>query len=561
MASLAAARVDAESAPLPAASDRVDNRGGGAETGADVIEPDARAIPWATLHRLALEAGQFLPPYRPVTVKELLRPLLAGSRQDDFAGGDADEQRLLAYWLDDLQRGPLITSRSPTDSGTGAIRWCLGGRAALAYDPLGAVVVDQSGWQLAPGLSLALEPDAAVRAGRWWGAVTARATGRVVAASGEAPAALLYLDWPQATGRPPTGEARLSRGAWVVDWPRGIAGVQLGNWSLTAGWAPRQVGPGRAGGLTLAGTAPSFPAVTARRTAPFDWRGLFDWIDPDHLLARVGRLSAQTVRWQDEYGAHERRDEPWFFQWLISWNHTSWLRTTFTHAAIAVPRSGSLWGDVLQINFPLLSATWDESDRGPVTDRIASLQFEARFRNAPWPLLPATAGRIYWEYGGEDFNPSNVLPSLPRISAPASVVGLELLSPRWDLVVEYAELRHPTVLWYSNTGFTAGYAHHGFVVGFPDGGAAESWTMLVRWRPRSRGWEWELGGRWSGWAMPERLRDEAEHWLGFGRWRRTYGRLRWELGADWWRETVWPAAEPDSRVRDDRVALYAGISF
>ena len=560
-ATLAAPRATAAEPTVDDALDLVVGQLSYGSTDAGVIEPDVRTLPWTTLRRLALESGRFLPPYQPVTAAELTRLLLDGARQDDFAGRDDDERQLLAYWLAYLGSGAAGLQWHGCDCKENPPNLRLSGRAVVTSDPLGAAQIGEAGWDVARGLSAAIEPVAEFWSGRWWAGVSARVAGRIVTAGRTTPEPLLYDDWPIPTGRPPTGTARESHGAWVVDWPRGVAGVRLGNWSLTAGWAARQVGPGLDGGLTLATNAPSFPAVTLRRTAPFTWSGLFGLIDPKQLLVRVGRLSEQTVHWQDEYGQHQRRDEPWFFQWLLTWNHTSWLRTTVTHSAIAVPRDGSLWGDIFQINFPLLSATWAEADRGPVTDRIVSLQFEARFRHAPWPLLPSSAGRIYWEYGGEDFNPSSVIPALPQISAPASVIGLELLSPRWDLVGEYAELRHPTVLWYSNTGFTDGYAHHGWVIGHPVGGAGESFTLLVRWRPPATAWELELGGRRTAWAMPGRLVNEASHWLAFGRWRRTWGRLRWELGADWWREEVWPTSQPDSRTSEDRVALSFGTSF
>mgnify|MGYP000703531598 CR=1 FL=1 len=43
------------------------------------------------------------------------------------------------------------------------------------------------------------------------------------------------------------------------------------------------------------------------------------------------------------------------------------------------------------------------------------------------PLLPAAAGRVYWEYGGEDFLPDERLGLWPKVAAPASVIGAELV--------------------------------------------------------------------------------------------------------------------------------------
>ena len=63
--------------------------------------------------------------------------------------------------------------------------------------------------------------------------------------------------------------------------------------------------------------------------------------------------------------------------------------------------------------------------------------------------------------------------TVPQISAPASLAGVELVEHRWDLTVEYLLTQHPKVLWYSNSGFSEGYSHEGVVLGHPLGGGAE----------------------------------------------------------------------------------------
>jgi hypothetical protein len=227
-----------------------------------------------------------------------------------------------------------------------------------------------------------------------------------------------------------------------------------------------------------------------------------------------------------------------FQQWLFTWSHTPWLRTTVTHAVMAAARGGrTLWPDLMQVNFPLLDATWSEVEHGPVTDRIFSLAFEARFRQAPWPLLPR-AGRVWWEYGGEDYRPHDFLPLVPAIAAPASLAGIELVDRRWDVGAQYLETRHPRVLWYSNTGFVDGYTHRGVLLGHPLGGAVEAWTAVVRWRPGRGDDEWELRGRTSSWqvdrSLPARARREE---VSFG-WRADAAAHggRWQVSCGWVRE-------------------------
>ena len=94
----------------------------------------------------------------------------------------------------------------------------------------------------------------------------------------------------------------------------------------------------------------------------------------------TGRLTERPITFRDSEGTrHEKSAHPWFFQWLVGWRVTSWARATFTHAAMAAPREGSLWGDLWQINFPLPGTTHDEVTEGPVTDRYFSGQLEFIF--------------------------------------------------------------------------------------------------------------------------------------------------------------------------------------
>ena len=285
-------------------------------------------------------------------------------------------------------------------------------------------------------------------------------------------------------------------GMMTVEFDNGVVA------SLSAGWAPRRTGPGLTGALVLDYSGASFPALTARRTRPFRWPGRLDFLAPDNLLLRAGQVSRRNIRYQDPWGYRTREGRPWFFQWLLGWEVTSWFRTTFTHTVMAAAREGTLWPDLLQINFPLIGTTWREAESGPITDRLFAVQLEFRWRHAPWPLLPSTAGRIFWDYAGTDFLPSGPGGLIPEISIPASVAGCELVSPRWDLGFEYAETVHEKALWYSNGGYEEGYSHRSWLLGHPLGGAGESFTGLVRYRPAAWPLEAELKGRHAVWEHP-----------------------------------------------------------
>jgi len=359
-------------------------------------------------------------------------------------------------------------------------------------------VEGEAGLAASPGLTLDIGPEVTAAGGRWWAAVAPRLVGRAIV-GGRVPAqALLYRAWPDATTLPAMGEARAADPAWVIGVPRVVVGVRLGGWAVSAGWAPYSVGPGLCGGLTASMTAPSYPALTVRRVRPFAWSGFLEPIAPSHLLARVGTTSRQTVAFDDPAGRQRSIERPLLLQWLVGWNHSSWWRSTLTQTALAAPRGeGSVWLDLPVVAFPWAGTTWTEMERGPVTDRILSFATEVRFRDAPWPLLPSRAGRVWMEYAGEDA----IAEGIPELSAPGTVLGWELVDDRGDLAFEFRETRHPKVLWYAHSGLTEGFSHDGWVLGLPTGGAAQTWHGVARWRPGgSMTDEWTLDARRMAWA-------------------------------------------------------------
>lgn len=538
----------------------------------DPVEADARTVAHATLRRLVLEAGLFPPVYQPVSEGELAA--LLATAQDRAMGGeipafaDEDEFDRLVWWLDRYGRGGGGHTWYGCDCKVHPPQLRISGRSVFGFTDLGDVLDQEAGLAWSPGWNASFEPILDFSAGPWWVSVSGRLTGQVAAAGvdfsgpGGTEAPLTWPGWSIPTGKSQVRDARLQGDRWTLDAPRAIAGVNWGRWSLSAGWAPRNTGPGLTGALAMDRTGASIPAITARRTQPFVWgSGFLNFFAPDELLLLTGRLSKRVVRYQDENrDFHEKTAHPWFFQWLIGWKVTSWFRATFTHAAMAAPREGTLWGDVLQINFPIKGTTWSETTHGPVTDRIFSAQFEARWSQAPWPVLPSAAGRLFWEYAGTDFLPSGPGGVIPRISIPASVIGVELLGPTWDLGFEYAELVHPDVLWYSNGGFPEGYSHDGWLLGHALGGSGEAVTAVVRARPR--GWRLEPGVRvrHATWGLEKRtpgtgarttvalsVRNQPEGPLaGPAAVEAAASPLMWEIVAEWNREEGNPDAFAES---------------
>ncbi len=476
------------------------------------VEPDARIVPWSSIRRLALEGGLFLPSYRPVSEAELAR-LLADINEEFLSGevpalNDESEYSRLKWLLETYLYGQRGASFHGCECKEHPPSLRLHGKLIGGFSELGNPLGHEAGLSFAAGFNLFNEISIDYSVGRFWSACGFRFGGRVadggISFSQQQGSSdpLTWPGWSHPTGRATVGDARSKGGAWTGQMTRALVGAQLGNWAISAGWDQRRTGPGLTGGINLDYQGRSFPALTARRTRSFQWQGFMTHLAPDETLFRAGVLSHRKVYYNDIYGLHSKDDNPWFFQWLVGWNVTSWFRTNFTHTVMATARDGSLWPDLLQINFPVIGTTWRESDSGPMTDRIFAVQFEFRWRDAPWPLLPSSAGRVFWDYGGTDFLPSGPGGLIPQISIPATVAGFELMSPRWDLGFEYAEFQHDKVLWYSNGGYRDGYTQELWLMGHPLGGSGESFTGLVRLRPAGFGFETGIQAKFASWGMP-----------------------------------------------------------
>lgn len=506
---------------------------------------------------------------RPISeaeLAELLDRALAAAMAGRAPGIDDADLDLLRWWHERYARGGWAPTWIGCACEVHPPRVRVAGRALAGWQELGEPLEGEAGLDGAGGAVGAGEVTVdAVAGGRWWAGVTGRAAGRIAAGTGLGPDdPLSWPGWHPATGRPQAGRARLRGGAWTLDLPRAAAGVRLGRWALGAGWEPRRVGPGLGGGLTLDQGGAPFPALTVRRTAPFRWRGAMKRLAPGELLLRAGRLSTRDVLFYPDGDVVRTRQSPWFLEWLVGWRPAPWFRFTVTHAVVAASQDGTLWPDVPQILFPVVGTTWKEAASGPVTDRIFSVACEFRWKDAPWPVLPAAAGRVWWEYGGTDFLPTGPGGLWPEIAAPASVLGISLLEPRWDLSLEYAELWHDKILWYSNSGYPEGYTHRGDLLAHPLGGSGESVALGVRVRPAARRLEVGLTGAHATWGIPGLTPGEGERWslvAGLGRLPRPGERAPalWTLKAELRREEARPLAAAAASRTWGRIWLEVGL--
>ncbi len=480
------------------------------------------------MRRLALQAGEFGPASQPVSDQELERLLMLIEASGDLS---VDDQAVVKAWKIRVGAAPRIRPSS---------------HSCVAYSELGDVVSGEAGLALAPGWNVTWETGILARSSNFWMALAPR----LVSGFGSAGVdldredPLTWPGWVPATGQAPRRGVRVDDDRRRIDVPRSVIGYERGAWSLTIGRQARRSGPGLDGTLAIDTEGVPFPAATLRRTRPLAWSGPLRRWAPSGLLLRMGLLSKREIRYQDDRGVHSWRARPWFFQWRLGWRVFSWFRIGAEHSVMAATDDGTLWPDLLQLNFPLKGTTWRETASGPVTDRIFNLQMESRWPAGAWQWLRLPAGRVWWQYGGTDFLPSGPAGLIPQISVPASVAGCEWVSLRMDLAVEYAELQHEKVLWYSNGGFPEGYTHEGWVLGHPLGGSGESYSARVRLRPGS-GWESAVLYRHRNRGMNGSTPGTSEQRTLALEWRqlaREDRDLNWSAAVEWHREKADPGA-------------------
>lgn len=509
---------------------------GAAQADTGLIEPDSRRVPWDTIRRLALLQGELPSTVQPLSRDELGRylPMFATSEM---------EARDRSF----SQHSVLGVMGSQ--------------RLELGFQDLGRAPAGESGLLLPAGGYLAWQPTLAVAGHGLWAGISVDLSKGLGFGPGAMASTnpLVYGGWPLPAGMAPTGAARTHDGRWEVELARWVLGYRHGNWSATLGKYPSRTGPGIGGALVLDRQAPAFPQIQLRRTSPFRWRGWMRHLAPEQFFFRVGRLSERAFVFENEYGRQESWAHPWYFQWLMSWRPWDFCRLTATQGAMASARDASLWPDLLQINFPVIGTTWRERDSGPTTDRIFALQMEIFWREVPLGFLPSEAGRAYWDYGGTDFLPSGFGGVIPEISIPASVAGVELVSRRWDLNLEYHSTYHYRELWYGNYGYPEGYTQEGAVLGHRIGGGARGGQVKVGLRPGSGRWEGLCRVRHTRWDHDRFLPGDAERTsisLQVGRNPEHHldGTI-WSAEIGWSREDVRPQEGPDANPDVWRVII------
>ena len=130
--------------------------------------------------------------------------------------------------------------------------------------------------------------------------------------------------------------------------------------------------------------------------------------------------------------------------------------------------------------------------------------------------------------------------------------------------MEYTELWHDSVIWYSNSGFVEGYTQDGQLLAHQLGGSGESLAGTVRVRPAGWGLEGGLTVSHATWGIPGRTPGTGERWSLLGTLARLprpgdRAPLLWTLKGEVRREQATPLAAPSARRTWGRIWLEVGL--
>ncbi|MDI6782121.1 MAG: capsule assembly Wzi family protein [bacterium] len=244
--------------------------------------------------------------------------------------------------------------------------------------------------------------------------------------------------------------------------------LEVSKWNTTiqAGRIPHWWGPGHSGAWLLTTNAQPFDQIRIANKQAV----LLPYLGSSKLEFILGKLSKQTIRYNNNGVFVTKTEKPRLIGLRFDCSPNRYMEFGAGETCMLSGRDGLKIKDYWQAMFPGNNATIQETTNGPITNRIASI--DATFRiPINHPRLKNAA--IYWEYGGEDCNPTSL--GFNFLSAPANLFGLYLDTGKTDMRVEYAEDEDDLVTWYTHGQFKEGYRHNGNILGHHMNG--KSWYL------------------------------------------------------------------------------------
>ena len=263
-------------------------------------------------------------------------------------------------------------------------------------------------------------------------------------------------------------QLKLNRDGVTANLKWGYLSYSKWNTTIQAGRIPHWWGPGHNGAWLLTTNAQTFDQIrlTNRQAV------LLPCLGSSKLEFILGKLSKQTIGYSNKGSYTTKTEKPQLIGLRFDCSPNKYMEFGAGETCMLSGREKLKLKDYLQAIFPGNDATVQETTNGPITNRIASIDTTFRIPiNHRW----LKGAEIYWEYGGEDYNPTSL--GFNFLSAPANLFGLYLDTGKTDMRIEYAEDEDDCVLWYTHGQFKEGYRNKGKIIGHHMNG--KSWYLRL----------------------------------------------------------------------------------
>ncbi|MBI4777908.1 hypothetical protein HY792_03175 [Candidatus Desantisbacteria bacterium] len=251
-------------------------------------------------------------------------------------------------------------------------------------------------------------------------------------------------------------QLKFSRDNATADLKWGYLSYSKWNTTIQAGRIPHWWGPGHSGAWLLTTNAQTFDQIklTNRQAV------LLPWLGSSKLEFILGELSKQTINYSNNSVPTTKTEKPGLVGLRFDCSPNKYIKLGAGETCMISGRERLKIQDYFQALFPGGDTTIQEMTNGPITNRIASIDTTFRI---PINHQCLKGAEIYWEYGGEDCNPTRG--GFQFLSAPANLFGIYLDTGIADMRIEYAEDEDDCVIWYTHGNFTKGYRHKDKILG------------------------------------------------------------------------------------------------
>ncbi len=232
-------------------------------------------------------------------------------------------------------------------------------------------------------------------------------------------------------------------------------------------------GPGYHGALLLSNNIKPWEQLKINNRLPVDLKIL----GPSKFTFFIGKISKQEIKYTDQNKSIDKIVSPNITGLRTNFSPALWCEIGFSMSTIFIERKDGLSPqNAITLIFPFSKpddepVTVKETYKGPITDRIASLDISFKIPNKFISPIGLSGMKLYWEYGAEDFENIDKLYRFPWFGAASDIIGMYVDSGTTDFRIEYTTMKSTDrVYWYSHSQFKDGYRHYGQIIGHHLGG-------------------------------------------------------------------------------------------